>query len=98
MNLGEILNRIEEFSDEAVVYASKTAAGRWTIDSSAEVVQAEDQEDDLKAPAGMDYLLEVQNIQDVLDRLNQTTENETPSAAEKLEAVVFYAIHDTFLR
>jgi len=91
MNLGEIVDRIEEFEDhDYSIYAAKP----WTVDSEARVELG----DGTTGPqGGLDYLLDIGTAQDVIQTWSEHRDGVPPTTAERCEAVVYYEAHDCFL-
>ncbi|MGW0736275.1 hypothetical protein [Streptomyces sp. NPDC002851] len=87
---GQLLIEIEDVDDDAIAYTA--TAGRLTPATPVTLVQ-----DEADAPSGLDYLLEVFLIKEVLQVWSEWREGAEPDAAERCEAVQYYATHDAYL-
>ncbi|MFD5618933.1 hypothetical protein [Streptomyces yangpuensis] len=85
-----LLDRVQSLDEqplEGLIYAAK----RWTAGSVA-VVAALDE-----PPPGLDYLLEVELVHDVLEVWSSWRDGARPTAAEACKAVIHYAEYDVYL-
>lgn len=90
MNLGEILDHIEQFDDEMIIYAVKP----WSKDSDA---QAAEDDGSTVLSGDFEYLLDIDTILDVIEAWSIHRDGAIPTAAERCEAVLYYEAHDSYL-
>ncbi|MFJ3861815.1 hypothetical protein ACIPRL_37070 [Streptomyces sp. NPDC090085] len=83
----DLLQSLDEQPPESLIYAVKP----WTAASAAAVAALDE------PPAGLDYLLEVELVHDVLKVWSCWRGGAQPSSAERFEAVIHYAEYDAYL-
>ncbi|MFJ1569657.1 hypothetical protein ACIOG8_36490 [Streptomyces erythrochromogenes] len=83
----DLLQSLDEQPPEGLIYPAKP----WTAASVAAVAALDE------PPPGLDYLLEVDLVHDVLEVWSSWRDGARPSAAEKCEAVIHYAAYDAYL-
>lgn len=94
MALLDALAKIDEFDEEATIYAAKP----WSP-TSATVIAVEGEETANKAiHDGLAYLLEVSIARDVIEVWSEWRGGRVPSDDERCEAVIHYAINDAYLQ
>ena len=95
VTLGEVLDRIDKFDEELVIYAAKDP--EWTATSRA-VVTDLPQEDEAhpKEAEGLRLLLAVHDAKTVVEGLREQL-GEEPSTKLKCEAAVYYYEHDAYM-
>jgi hypothetical protein len=84
--LREVIARVDELTDEAVVYASRP----WSPQASVVVATGDEH------PEGRDYLLEVVLIREVLTVWSDWRGGRPPTPDEAVQAVIYYATHDAY--
>lgn len=91
--LRDALASIDGFDEEATIYAREP----WGPTSAA-VIAIEGEESATKAISeGFTYLLEVSLAKDVIDVWSAWRSGDVPSADQRCEAVVYYAMNDAYL-
>lgn len=95
MDLREIINNVENISNELVIFATK--GNNWLVDAPAALVLASDMEQ-VASLEGLVYFLEVETAKDVLEVWKHWRAGRDPSEAERIDALLFYADNDAFLK
>jgi hypothetical protein len=90
MRLQEALDRIDQLSDDDVIFARTP----WTLDSDAEIGPLDA---DLRVPVaitqrGLAYFLEASTANEVLEVFG----DREPTAEQRRRLLMFYAEHDAF--
>lgn len=88
--LTDLLADPSSIPPDATVYLRGPAAP----DSAAYVVHSDEE---APQPSHLEYLLEVELIEDVLTTWSSWRSGRTPTATEAAEAVIYYAQHDAYL-
>lgn len=95
MTLREILNDLEQISDELVIFASRN--GGWNLDERAALLLHEDAvEVDLHLE-DLTYFLEVETAKEVLELWKEWRNGQIPSEDQRIEALIYYANNDAYL-
>jgi hypothetical protein len=89
VTLRDVIARLDEFSDDDTIYFEEAAP-----DARA-VVAAEP--DDGSAPDGLSYLIEVDLAREAIDVWCEWRPGRTPSSADRVAAVTYYAEHDAWV-
>jgi len=97
MLLAELVQRLDNLSDELTIYAD--ANPQWRLESRA-VVHLNS--DGTTPPIDVDgveleYFLEVALAKEVIDVWKNWHNGQTPSVNEMCEAVIYYATNDAYL-
>ncbi len=95
MRLADLLEQLDSFDDELVIYAEKNP--NWSADSSAAVLPEPDDGRITGQMQGMSYLLEVFLAKEVLEVWSQWRDGRNSTALDKCEAVIYYAENDAYL-
>ena len=97
MTLEEVINRIDDYAEDAAIYAEQTQ-GHWYPDSLAFVTEKElDGVFQTFEGVPMKYLLEIDLAREVIEVYQEHHYTRTPSNEEKLTAVIYYAENDCYL-
>ena len=94
MTLREILNNIEQISDEHVIYARKDP--EWDLDSSAVLLRLDDAVDVHSHLENLTYFLEIGIVKEVLE-VWQQWRGRKPNELERIESILYYANNDAYL-
>lgn len=95
VTLREILNNLEQISDELVIYAGKN--NDWDIDSPAALLLHEDAvEVDLHLE-DLTYFLEIEIAKEVLEVWKEWHGGREPTESERVDAVLYYANNDAYI-
>jgi hypothetical protein len=95
MTLEQVLERLDEFDDESLIFAEKNPT--WTPSSRAAVIPFPDDENVPHEPEGMEYLLEVFLAKEVLQVWSEWRGGRIPTAGEKIAALEHYHNCDSYL-
>jgi hypothetical protein len=94
LTLRDALSSIDDFDGEATIYAAKP----WNPTSTT-VIAVEGEEDANTAIGkGLTYLLEVSIAKEVIEVWSEWRGGRVPSADERAEAVIHYAVNDVYLQ
>jgi hypothetical protein len=93
MRLGEAVASLESLDSDATIYAAEP----WTPDSRAMVACEGTSEAVAAVSGGMRYLREVRIAVDAVEVWSAWRAGRIPSADERCEAVIHYAVNDTYL-
>ncbi len=98
MTLLEVINRLDELPEEAVIYAGRIN-GRWVAESPAWVEEEPEDDTSRQVYDGVEaeYLLEVFLAKEAVEAYQEHHGTLRPSPEEKLKAIIYYAEHDTYL-
>jgi hypothetical protein len=95
MTLAELLQRAGELGDELTIYAE---GGPDATPESRATAAAEPEDGSLPPEAeGLEYLLEADQVKEVIDVWSDWRGGAKPSATQRVEAVTYYAKNDTYL-
>lgn len=95
MKLGHILDHLDEFDDELVIY---TTSGSEISESTEAEVRAPPPDGALDEVLGQrQYLLEVRLAKEVIRVWSQWRGGRMPTAKDKCDAVSHYATYDSYL-
>ena len=95
MNLREIIGDIATLDTDLTIYLDKNS--EWSSSSSA-IVAEEPEDGGLPNEAkGMEYFLEIDIANEVLDVWSNWRNGQEPSLEEKCEAIIYYAKNDAYL-
>jgi hypothetical protein len=86
--LKQLLSQPDALHSDAVLYAIRP----WTAETDAVVLVGDD------APAGYEYLLEVDLVLDVLEVWSAWRGGQSPTPEEAAKAVIYYAERDAYLQ
>ena len=93
--LERLIDDIGALGGELTIYAEADPA--WSGRSRA-VACAEPEDGGVpRQAAGMTYLLEVRTAKEVLELWSAWRDGRSPSPREKCEAVIYYAMNDTYV-
>lgn len=95
MTLGDILNSIDTFSDDLVIFAFRN--GSWNLEASAALIPLEELENSSSEHADLTYFLEVQIAKDIIDTWRTWRNGKEPSLIERAEAILYYVENDAYL-
>jgi hypothetical protein len=95
MKLREVIDNLEQFDDDLVVFVSTESV--WNPDSEAVLIPSPNLAERTGQLPRFSYFLEVEIAKDVLDVWRKWRNNREPTGEERLEAVLFYAENDTYL-
>lgn len=90
--LASLLRAADELDDDGLVYA----APPWDAESEAVVIEYSEEVDKV-APPGLEYVLEVRLIKEVLSVWSQWRNGRQPNDQEALEALRYYAQNDAYI-
>lgn len=92
MTLREVISRLDEFADDATIYAEAATA------TARAVVSMEPEDPSLPSAAeGLTYLLEVATAREAIDVWEAWRPGQTPTLDDKLTVVTYYAENDAWL-
>lgn len=91
--LQQLLGELGSLSDEETLFAAQP----WSPSSTAVSLEEDSPEADDAQARGLAYLLEVGLAKDVVDVWSQWRDGRAPTPSEAVEAVIYYAVHDTYL-
>jgi hypothetical protein len=95
MILAELLDDLDTLGDDLTIYAE--ADPDWDASSLA-IASQEPENGSLPAvAAGMKYFLEVAIAKDVLQVWREWRDGQEPTMQEKCEAVIYYALNDSYM-
>lgn len=89
----QLFAQFETFDDDATIYAARP----WSSSSEAVCCHEEDAEARKAVAAGLEYMLEVNLAQDVIEVWSQHRRGMTPTLAQQCDAVIYYAEHDAYI-
>jgi hypothetical protein len=93
--LAELVADLPRLDDALTIYSARDR--EWAADSEAIAIQAPE-DGSLPAEAvGFVYLLEVDQAKEVLEVWSEWRGGRTPTLAECVEAIVYYAVNDAYL-
>ena len=94
MTLSEILEQLDSFDEESIIYAKKNPS--WAPSSEAVVGHMDEDGEPPAEAVGFDYLLEVYLAEEVLQVWSEWRDGRLPDASERCDAVIYYAKNDTY--
>jgi hypothetical protein len=95
VTLREIINEIENTSDDLVIFATRKN-GAWDVNGPVAMVLLSDMDNIGTDLEGLHYFLEIELAKEVLDVWKQWT-GRTPTEKERDEALIYYADNDAYL-
>jgi hypothetical protein len=95
MTLREVVNDLEQFSDEMVIFAEKGIT--WQVDSPAVLVESSDMDSIDTHWEKLTYFLEVSIAKEVLEVWSKWREGREPTEEQRIEALIYYADNDAYL-
>jgi hypothetical protein len=90
----DIIKSIQDFDDEQIVFVK--SKDNWHTGSDALVLQFEDDETVRLEIGDLYYFLEVDLIKEVMEVWSQWNNNKKSSLNEICEAVIYYAVNDSY--
>lgn len=96
MTLREIINGLENTSDELVIFATKKE-GVWDLDAPGALVFISDMEKIGTDLEELHYFLEIEVAQEVLDVWTQWNNNTPTNEDDRTNALIYYAENDAYL-
>ncbi|MDX6251259.1 MAG: hypothetical protein QOF10_4619 [Kribbellaceae bacterium] len=90
--LGDVVQGIEQTDNALTIYAVKP----WSADSDA-LLAVEPDQGAPEVPKGMEYCLEASLVKEVIEVWSEWREGAVPTAADRMEAVLYYAEYDAYL-
>jgi hypothetical protein len=97
MTLAEIVQRLDDYDDESLIWARARTKADLTPDTEA-VVAPELEDDGIRwEERGLSYVLEVDLAKEVIEVWRQWHGGAEPSAAQRCAAVIHYAVNDAYL-
>lgn len=95
MKLIELIDHIAEIDDDLVIFIPSNEP--LSENSNAVVVPQELLPDSGKSPEGLQYLLEVYIVKEVLDVWRKWRNGKEPTPLEKYQAFIYYVEKDAYL-
>lgn len=94
MTLRDALASIEEFDEEATIYAAKP----WDPASTTAIAIEGEETADRAIGGGLAYFLEVSVAKEVIEVWSEWRSGRVPTSDERCEAVIHYAVNDAYLQ
>ena len=95
MTLRKIISDLSTLSDDLVIYATKQDT--WQVDARAMLVRDEDASAIGELMEDLAYFLEVDIAKEVIEVWSDWRDGRIPTEEERLDAVSYYASHDSYL-
>jgi hypothetical protein len=97
MTLRQVVQRLDSYNDELMIWARVQTKDDLTPDTEAAVASAREDDSSWWEERGLSYVLEVDLAKDAIRVWRQGHDGAEPSAAERCAAVIHYAVNDAFL-
>jgi hypothetical protein len=94
MTLREVVNDLEQLSDEMVIFAAKGVT--WQVDSPAVLVESGDMDSIGTHLEDLTYFLEVSIAKEVLEVWSKWRAGRVPTEQQRIEALIYYAENDAY--
>ena len=97
MTLRQVVERLDSYNDELMIWARVQTKDDLTSDTEAVVASARQDDSSWWEERGLSYVLEVDLAKDAIRVWRQGHDGAEPSAAQRCAAVIHYAVNDAFL-
>ena len=97
MKLLDLLDRIDEFDNDSVIFVPINSRLEENTEALVSKIIIIDEPPGIQTPEGMKYLLEVELAREVIQVWKAWRKGKEPSPHEKYLAVLYYAEHDAYL-
>lgn len=97
MTLRQVVQQLDSYNDELMIWARVQTKDDLTPDTQAVVAPAFQDDSTWWEERGLSYVLEVDMAKDAIRVWRQDRDGAEPSAAERCAAVIHYAVNDAFL-
>ena len=97
MTLRQVVQRLDSYNDELMIWARVHSKDDLTPDIEAVVAPARQDDSSWWEERGLSYVLEVDLAKDAIRVWRQGHDGAEPSAAQRCAAVIHYAVNDAFL-
>jgi hypothetical protein len=94
LTLRDALASIDDFDDEATIYAAKP----WDPTSTTVIAAEGEETANTAIGEGLAYFLEVSIAKEAIEVWSEWRGGRVPSADERCEAVIHYAVNDAYLQ
>lgn len=97
MKLIDLLDNINQFSDDSVIFVPINSRPNEDTEAIVNKIIISDKPPSMQTPEGMKYLLEVELAKEVIQVWRDWRNGKEPSPLEKYQAVLYYAENDAYL-